>query len=259
MVTETQTTQTNEPVVPNMETNTSKKEGATFTSEQQDVINKLINQKYKEAYDKAEAKYKSLLEEKAAVEEKKVEAKGKKGTTEEVDVNIKTLNDKLAEAQKVIELNELNAKMFQEKQQQLTVELEKERQERLLERKRNLLLSSANKAGFIDPQIVQRLVEDRFVYDEQNKSFKIFNEQGQERWNKNLQPLSVDEFFEEYAQTHPYMVKGSNMSGSGAIEGNLAKNKKMWKRSEISSLSPADYEKHRVDILSAQKEGRISE
>lgn len=234
------------------------KKPVSFTAEQQEVINNLINAKYREAYEKAESKYKEAQEKAPKAEPKQEAAPKTKDKPKDVDQELKSLQDKLAEAQKVIELNDLQQKMLQEKQKELLGNLEKEKQERMLERKRNTLLSAANKAGFIDPTIVQRLVEDSFSYDENSRAWKIHNESGQERWNKNLQPMSIEEFFEEYAEKHPYLVKGSNTGGTGASEAGSGKAKRVWKVSEISKLSPADYEKHRGDIVLAQKEGRIS-
>lgn len=235
-----------------------------FNNEQQEMINALINTKYREAYEKAESKYQkelsTLKSELDSVKTQKAQQEQKPGKEAKADntAEVKTLHDKLAEAQKVMELHELEKKMLQEKQAELNASLEREKKERLLERKRNTIMAAATKSGFIDPHIVQRLVEDAITYDEAKNDWRVHNESGQERWNKNLQPMSIEEFFSEYAEKHPYLVRGSNMSGTGSMESNGTKNKKVWRPSEIANLSPSDYEKHRADIIAAQRENRIS-
>lgn len=238
------------------------KQEVRFSNEQQDFINKLINDRYTEAYKKAEAKYRDQFEaqkkEIDALKTATTDSKKKEEHTEDPE-EVRQLRDKIAESERILETNRMQLEMNAERHKVLLAELESEKQARIGERKINALTSAAQEQDFIDPTLVVKLVEDLVKYDTDGKNFKVFNEQGQERWNEFMKPMTLKEFMAEFASTHKFLVRGKNTSGTGATEDTAIAGRK-WTRAEIAALQtkPVEYEKNRVEILKAMKEGRVT-
>lgn len=227
-----------------------------FSQVQQDKIQRLINEKFKEAYTKADAKYKSEVESlKKEIESLKSSPDKKEAKPQDND-EVQQLRDKVAESERLLELNRMNFEMLTEKQKAAMAELESERTARLEERKVNTLMASAQKQKFIDPSLVVKLVGDLVKYNTETNGFRVYNEEGQERWNEFMKPMSLDEFMAEYAANHKFLVQGSNTSGTGATEASNTSGRK-WTRSEINAMDNATYDKYRNDIFKAMKENRI--
>lgn len=237
---------------------TEKQEAVSFTQKQQEIINNLITEKYKVAYKKAEDKYKSDYDKLSAeLNELKKGSKKEHGVETTPDPN-KELQDKLSEALRVIELNKASAEMFTERQKSLQTELEAERSARLQERKTNTLLAAAQKQKFIDPNVVVKLTEHLVSFDTEHNSWRIRNEDGQDRWNDKLAPMSVDEFMSEFASNHKYLVQGSNIGGTGQTESNGKSSSRTFTRTQIANMPQNEYNKLRDEIFKAQKEGRVT-
>lgn len=93
---------------------------------------------------------------------------------------------------------------------------EKSKQEVIAERKNALINGYALKEGFVDLAAVAALSKGNLVWDEANNKFNVLNDEGQPRMNAAFDPMTVDEYFADFAAKRPYLVKGQVRSGTGA-------------------------------------------
>lgn len=234
----------------------------TFTPEQQEFFNKTLNAKYSDWRKKSEEKEKQydtrIQELEAKLTTLAPVAQGSPKSAEgglEGD-DVKQLKDQLMEARRVIELGKAKEEAFLERQKALQLENENRRGELLNERKSNALINLATKHKFMNPDHVIKIVGEQIKYHPDTDNFRVYGENGEERYNDQLKHMSLDEFMGEFAAKNPHMVRGAQIAGTGATEATRAGGKK-WTRAEISNLSKADYEKYRTDIVKAYAEGRV--
>lgn len=105
------------------------------------------------------------------------------------------------------------------------VQSEKQRYEQMLAerdeqitstRKQNAIRDAIQGLEFIDPGDVIKLTQNDLNWDEQRQRFIVVNPDGSERMNAAYEPMSVQEFYQEFAAKKPQFVKGSFKAGSGS-------------------------------------------
>jgi hypothetical protein len=73
---------------------------------------------------------------------------------------------------------------------------------------------------FHDVNVVKTLTERFIHFDEDTGKHVIKDENGVIRQNNALQPMTLKEFFSQFASQHPYLVTSNVKGGSGAGESN---------------------------------------
>lgn len=71
---------------------------------------------------------------------------------------------------------------------------------------------------FVDWKLVKKYTEENIVWDDDANTW-VVKENGQIRQNNSLQPMTLAEFYKEFASQHPYLVKGVTKGGAGSGEG----------------------------------------
>lgn len=79
-----------------------------------------------------------------------------------------------------------------------------------------LIAQEAAKARFVDIDTMQRLVRGNLRHDAATGTFTVVNDDGTPRLNAVGDPLPVSEFFEDYGNKKPWLVKGSVIPGTGS-------------------------------------------
>jgi hypothetical protein len=79
--------------------------------------------------------------------------------------------------------------------------------------KDSLITSLANKQDFIDSDVVVKLTRDNLRWD--GKQFEVIGDDGQPRTAADGTPLTPEQFYQEYAASRLYLVKGQVKSGGG--------------------------------------------
>lgn len=92
----------------------------------------------------------------------------------------------------------------------------------LNERRNTAITNAASKLNFVNVGVVAKLTQDQVQWDENRNRFIVLNDQGTERMNAAYEPMSLDEFYAEYASKNPYLVRGDVKSGSGSSESRSA-------------------------------------
>lgn len=90
-------------------------------------------------------------------------------------------------------------------------------------RKEIILTQAATKINPFDVELVVQTTKDSIAWDAENNKFVVVDPASQQpRLNSSFDPMSIDEFYAEFATRRPYMVKNGSRSGTGASEsGNL--------------------------------------
>jgi hypothetical protein len=93
------------------------------------------------------------------------------------------------------------------------------RDEAVAFRKQTAITEAGVKFNFYDPAQLAKLTSDEVGWD--GKRFVITGEDGTPRVGLDGTPLSVDEFFREFATKNPHLVKGDVKPGVGSRENQI--------------------------------------
>jgi hypothetical protein len=185
-----------------------------FSTEQQDFINKIINDRFGKVSSKHEAEKSALeakvnelttkLTEATKVVDPDLDGKGKNDKDKE---QFKQLLDTEKTKAKNAELNAANA----------VADAKKAQEEVLRVRKEVAISRSATKQNFHELEVVSKMIWDNIEWNDEIKGFVII-ENGSIKQNSSLQPMSLDEYLLDFASKRPYLVNGDVKSGTGATE-----------------------------------------
>lgn len=90
---------------------------------------------------------------------------------------------------------------------------------RMLElRKRTAMQQAASKCNFRDLKVVELLTSEYIKWDADSNAFVVVNDKGATRMNSMMDPISLEEYYREYAASTPYLVNGDVTPGAGSTE-----------------------------------------
>jgi hypothetical protein len=136
------------------------------------------------------------------------------------DEDADALKGKLEELKSLLETQKGEVKRWEQEAKQKSNEALTAREEARNVAKRNAMVSAAGKAKFINPDDAVMLT-DRFVkWDAESNSFIVIGDHGQARMNSAMEPMTLEEFYLDYAAKNKYMVKGDMNPGFGSTPGN---------------------------------------
>lgn len=199
-------------------------EKITFTKEQQDKIDEIIRDRMgaagreaREAAEtaRAEAKASQAKLEAAENQLKDLKATGKsKANKDDVEELQSTIAEmKAAREREAAELDRLRQVTLAKDR-----EIESARSDGQNIRKQIAMRDAAGKLNFFEVEVVTENTDKFVKWDAARSRFIVVNESGTERLNSAYEPLSLDEFYAEYASKRPYMVRGGTKSGTGSSE-----------------------------------------
>lgn len=108
------------------------------------------------------------------------------------------------------------AKRYREIAEARAKEVELAKQDSINTRKQVAITAAASKQNFIDPTVAMKLTEDNIKYDEKAGRFVVLGDKGQERMNASLEPMTLEEYYQEFAAKNPYLVRGDVTPGIGS-------------------------------------------
>jgi hypothetical protein len=126
--------------------------------------------------------------------------------------------------------------------------------------------NAASKVPFVDLGVVMKLTKDQVQLDPETGRFTVVNEAGQPKLNSSFEPMSLDEFYTDFAAKNKYLVRGNVIAGTGSTESSrstLSTNGRFEvaeifgpksssaKASELMKNDPAEYKRMRVIAKSA--------
>lgn len=187
-----------------------------FTPEQQEHINNLFNQRFAKVATKHEQEMKAMSDAIEALKTKTAEppAPPKAGDTpteEENKRQMKALLD--AERQQTNSIKSL-------------LDAERAEKAKVIEENKKILKDQAindaaanlpNGVEFHELKTVKKLVEDDIVFDTDSNQW-VVKENGVIKQNSSLLPMTLTEYFGQFAAARPYLVKGQVKGGAGSAE-----------------------------------------
>lgn len=197
----------------------------TFDEKQQAFINKLIQDKMGKAGSEARAEAAQLREELNALSQELTSAKEALKQAAKAGEPTKDGKDKVEELQRQMEevknaakIREEEARRYKEEAIATKREVEAARQENLNFRKQTAINNAASKFPFHNLEAVRVLTEPYIKWEEKDKKFVVLNDQGSERLNASFEPMTLEEFYEEFANKNKYLVRGEVRPGVGSSE-----------------------------------------
>lgn len=106
-------------------------------------------------------------------------------------------------------------------------EVETAKAESLGIRKDVAITNAASKVNFVNTEVVLKLTKDNIQFDAASGRFIVTSDSGQPRLNAAMEPMSLDEFYTEFAAKNKYLVRGDIVPGTNSSENsrsNLSKN-----------------------------------
>jgi hypothetical protein len=222
----------------NSEQNNNDQVKVTFDERQQARVNELIREKQGEAAREIRAQNAELQRQMAEMQAQLAEAtkSQRKNPTAEGAEDIEALKNVISEMKSVTAQRDQELDRYKQQLSAKASEVEKTRQEMVNIRRGMAIRDAASKANFVDLNAVSKLTEDSVKWDDSKGRFLVVNpETGTERMNAAFEPMSLDEFYTEYAARNPYLVRGEARGGAGSYE-NQRNGASMVGRYEVESV-----------------------
>jgi DNA repair exonuclease SbcCD ATPase subunit len=193
----------------------------TFTDEQQARVNELIQ----EAMGRAGAQHRQTAQEfQTKYEQATNDLSALRSELDQLKANPPKPGNKEDEKDYKLEVERLRTE-FEQKTQDFKKLAEQKDQEAkqakdVLQnvRKQVAMQSAATKLPFVNVDVVTKLTQDSIKWDDSRERFVVVNDNGTERMNAAFEPMSLDEYYTEFAAKNPYLVRGDIKPGSGSKE-----------------------------------------
>lgn len=200
-------------------------EKITFTDKQQERVNELIRDAMGRAGREAKTEAETLKSELSSLRNELNEAKQTLSTAKtgkekkDAQGDIEALQAQINEIQNAHKTVTQEVERWKTTAQKAVEEKNEYKVRSEQERKAYALRDAAQKINPFDVNDVVQATKDSVVWDEDKKAWSVINpENGQPRLNSGLYPMSLDEFFTEFAAKKPYLVRGSAKPGIGSSE-----------------------------------------
>jgi hypothetical protein len=189
----------------------------TFSTEQQDFINKTFDTRFATIKAKHEAEVKRLADELAAKGAVKTEAELE---AERLEAEKNKGKDK-DQYKALIDAEKAKAEKFRLQAEQAEKKAKDSEGDVLKVRKEVAIAKAAQKQNFFELDVVMKMTQDNIVWDDDSKGFVIM-ENGVVKENSSLKPMTLDEYFGSFAAQRPYLVNGNVKGGAGSTESTTA-------------------------------------
>lgn len=142
------------------------------------------------------------------------------------DPDIQSLQGKIEEMTNLLENAKRETTRFQEEAHKKANEAQQVRNQMESVQKRIALTDAAVKLNFWNTEDIVSLTEHNIEFDQNLGRYIVKGEHGQPRLNTAMDPMTLDEFYKEFAAKRPHMVKsnqipgfGSTPNGAGVLDG----------------------------------------
>lgn len=206
------------------DTTTQNNQRAPYTPEQQAHIDQLIREAQGRAASDTKAELQRTQSEianlRTDLEAAKAAAKNATSKTgkDAANADVAALEAQMAEMRNASQSTKQELERLQSALKAKDTEVLTAKQEATNVRKQVAITNAASKVNFVNTEVVSKLTQDSIKYDESKGRFVVLGENGAERMNASYEPMSLDEFYTEFASKNPYLVRGSVKTGTGSTE-----------------------------------------
>lgn len=201
----------------------------TFTPEQQARIDEIIREAQGRAASEVRAELDTtkrqlqeiqaqLLEARTALEQARTSNNSNNRQSNNSNADVEALQAQIAEMKNARQGIESQLQSLQQQLAAKDREVAAAKDREMNIRKEVALSKAAGKIGFVDLGSVMKLTADLVKYDEATGRFVVVNEQGQVRLNSAYEPMSLEEFYQEFAAKNPWTVRSDLKPGVGSTE-----------------------------------------
>jgi len=192
----------------------------TFSPEQQAKVQEIVDQAVGRAGAPFKQQANDLAAEKVQLQSEitdlqtklaKVNAKGGKGGDE-----AEALRNEIAEMKRAQSTNTDETSRLKQQVEAERKSAETARNEASDVRKSVAIQRAVNAANFVNNDIVEQLTKDSVKLE--NGKFVVVNEAGQPRMNAAFEPMTLNEFYAEFAAKNPYLVRSDVKAGQGSTQ-----------------------------------------
>lgn len=205
----------NEAQNQNNQNNENKK--VTFTDEQQAALNDIIEKRLARERSKAQQELEAERTAKADLE-KQLEAERNKATNKG---NNGAGNGEETPEQKqfreLLEGEKAKATKFEQAAAKAREEAANARASEMKTRKEVAISRASSGCNFHSLDAVLKLTTDMIEWSDEEKTF-VVRENGIIKQNNELKPMSLDEFYKDYAAKNAFLVNGDVIGGAGSSE-----------------------------------------
>lgn len=200
-------------------TETTQTEKVVFDERQQARVDELIKEAMgragKEARREAE-RIKSEMETRLSEMQAKLEAKPKSQQSKSDSDDVEALRAQIEEMKTASATTRDELERYRKLMADKEAEVERTRKDAINIQKRAAMTAAAQKFDFLDLSDVLSLTDSNVRWDETRNTFTVVNEQGTERMNAAYEPMTLEEFYQEYSKKKPHLVKGNFKGGAGS-------------------------------------------
>lgn len=238
--------------------NTQDQAKTQFTPEQQALVDSIVKNAMgragKEAKELAEAASKRAADLEKQLEDLTTQLSSKSSSNSSKDLSdVDSLKAQIEEMQNANKTLQQQFEAVRRQKEDTEKTLDKTKNEKLEVQKRQFIKEAIAEHGFIDSDEVLALTDRYFKFD--GNTVEVVTEQGTPRLNTMYNPMSLKDFFVEYAAKKPHLVKSTHRSGTGAsasgisseMTGSFSPEKIFGKKSDAKSAqalkvkNPAEY------------------
>lgn len=197
-------------------------EPVTFTPQQQEVIDRIIQERLARNENKFKKELESVRQEKATLESKLQTTNpniGENSTNGESTNNTQnpSIEEQLAEFKRISENSKKEVEAARKAAEQKEKEAKQARERLLDQQKRWAIANEAAKANFFDNDLVVELVSKNVKVDEDG-NITVVGDNGEQRYNAAYQPMTLGEFLNEFGQKRQYLVRSDVKTGTGSTQ-----------------------------------------
>lgn len=200
-------------------------EPVIFDAKQQDKVNELIQRAMGKAaketkadLERAKVELTTAQTELAAAKAAATKVKTPAEKAEAMD-DVAALAAQLAETKAVVNSLKSESDRWQREAKAKADEVETARRETMNFKRTSAMQTAIGKLPFVNTDVISKLTVDNVIVDPDNVGkFLVLNDDGSPRLSNTLEPMSLDEFYTDFASKNKYLVRGDILAGTGASE-----------------------------------------
>lgn len=197
-----------------------------LSTEQQDYVNKIINDRFAKIADKHQKEKEAYATQRVREAEEARQKAIDDANTSTTTTTTQTVKPDEAQKEEFRQLldNEKNkSKLADAARVKAEKEADEARAEALNVRKTQAIYNAMGKQSFYQPDDVLNLTQGKVIWDTDSKTF-VVKENGIIKQNNSLQNMTLEEYYTEVAASRPYLVNGDIKGGAGSRESSVSAN-----------------------------------
>lgn len=191
----------------------------TFTDEQQAKVEQIVDKAVGRVATNLRTELSAKDQKIANLEAELAAAKeSRSSSTPKGEKKVEELEATIEEMKRASQTSKEDAERYKNEALQKSREVEAAKKESVNIRKGQVIQNAASKHNFVSLEAVAKLTQDNIEFDAESGRFVVLNEYGKTRLNAAMEPMTIDEFYTDFAAKNKYLVRGDFSGGTGSSE-----------------------------------------